>query len=197
MIIRKLFKFEGSHIVRNCYSERCKYSLHGHSYKVELKLEANELDFAQMVLDFGVLKGTVKDLIDSFDHCHVIWNRDHHTYKEDMRKYSARWIETPMSPSAESLAIMFHYLITKIINNTVFKNGEGEIKVHSVRVHETDTGYAEAFESDVAHHLASGFLDLDFFKFSEEVMADWTNPTMMEDLKRNMVWPMAKPIQQV
>ena len=55
MIIRKLFKFEGSHIVRNCTSDRCSHSLHGHSYKVELFLTADHLDNAGMVVDFGLL----------------------------------------------------------------------------------------------------------------------------------------------
>ncbi|MBP8064536.1 MAG: 6-carboxytetrahydropterin synthase QueD, partial [Acinetobacter sp.] len=31
MIIRKLFKFENAHVVRNCTSDRCKRSIHGHS----------------------------------------------------------------------------------------------------------------------------------------------------------------------
>ena len=35
MIIRKLFKFENAHIVRGCSTQRCRASLHGHSYKVE------------------------------------------------------------------------------------------------------------------------------------------------------------------
>ncbi|MBY0444649.1 MAG: 6-carboxytetrahydropterin synthase, partial [Burkholderiales bacterium] len=44
MLIRKLFKFENAHIVRNCSSERCRSSIHGHSYRVEVLLEANALD---------------------------------------------------------------------------------------------------------------------------------------------------------
>ena len=55
MRIRKLFKFENAHIVRNCSSERCKHSIHGHSYQIELILEATRLDHGQMVYDFGLL----------------------------------------------------------------------------------------------------------------------------------------------
>lgn len=68
MLIRKLFKFENAHVVRNCTSDRCKRSIHGHSYKVELLLKASKLDHGQMVYDFGLLKGVIKDLFDSFDH---------------------------------------------------------------------------------------------------------------------------------
>ncbi len=62
MLIRKLFKFENAHIVRNCSSDRCKRSIHGHSYKVEVLLQANRLDHGQMVYDFGLMKGIIKDL---------------------------------------------------------------------------------------------------------------------------------------
>lgn len=62
MLIRKLFKFENAHVVRNCTSDRCKRSIHGHSYKVELLLKASKLDHGQMVYDFGLLKGVIKDL---------------------------------------------------------------------------------------------------------------------------------------
>lgn len=59
MRIRKLFKFENAPIVRNCSSERCKHSIHGHSYQIELILEAKRLDHGQMVYDFGLLKSSM------------------------------------------------------------------------------------------------------------------------------------------
>ncbi len=75
MLIRKLFKFENAHVVRNCTSDRCKRSIHGHSYKVELLLKASKLDHGQMVYDFGLLKGVIKDLFDSFDHAICFWEK--------------------------------------------------------------------------------------------------------------------------
>ncbi len=70
MIIRKLFTFEGAHIVRNCSSRRCRENLHGHSYTVEVFLSSDRLDNGCMVLDFGLL-GEVRELSDSFDHACV------------------------------------------------------------------------------------------------------------------------------
>ena len=61
MIIGKLFEFENAHIVRSCSSKRCKYSIHGHSYKLELELESSFLDNAGMVYDFGLLKQEIKE----------------------------------------------------------------------------------------------------------------------------------------
>ena len=68
MLIRKLFRFENAHVVRGCSTRRCSHSIHGHSYRVELLLEAHALDHGQMIYDFGLLKGDVRDLIDAFDH---------------------------------------------------------------------------------------------------------------------------------
>ena len=45
MIIRKLYRFEASHIVRNCSSDRCKYSVHGHSFRVELFLTTDDVEY--------------------------------------------------------------------------------------------------------------------------------------------------------
>ena len=100
MRIRKLFKFENAHIVRNCSSDRCKYSIHGHSYQIELILEAHRLDYGQMVYDFGLLKSSIKDMIDSFDHAICFWDKDDLEYIEACKKFSARWISLPVSPSA-------------------------------------------------------------------------------------------------
>ena len=92
MLIRKLFKFENAHIVRNCTSDRCKRSIHGHSYKVELLLKASKLDHGQMVYDFGLLKGVIKELFDSFDHAICYWQKDDPEYIAACQTFSARWI---------------------------------------------------------------------------------------------------------
>ncbi|MFR6543952.1 MAG: 6-pyruvoyl trahydropterin synthase family protein, partial [Butyricimonas virosa] len=52
MLIRKLFKFEGAHIVRNCSSHRCRENIHGHSYIVEVFITSDKLDRGYMVIDF-------------------------------------------------------------------------------------------------------------------------------------------------
>ena len=97
MLIRKLFRFENAHIVRNCSSDRCSRSIHGHSYQVEILLEAHALDNGQMIYDFGLLKGHVKDLIDSFDHAVAFWDKDNAEYIAFCKQFSARWISLPVS----------------------------------------------------------------------------------------------------
>ena len=179
MIIRKLFKFEGAHIVRDCSSKLCRKSVHGHSYKVEVFLSSNRLDNGQMVYDFGLMKTTIKELIESFDHAWSYWSKEVSEYENAVRSLSDRWIKMPVSPSAESYSVMFLYVIDKILKNTEFKNNEGNVVVSSVRVHETDTGYAEATRDDF-HMFPYKLKDI---VFSDGIIEDWVNPNMWTDLK--------------
>jgi 6-pyruvoyltetrahydropterin/6-carboxytetrahydropterin synthase len=185
MLIRKLFKFENAHIVRNCTSDRCKRSIHGHSYKVELLLKASKLDHGQMVYDFGLLKGVIKDLYDSFDHAICFWQQDNADYIEACKNFSARWVSLPVSPSAEQFSRVFFYLAQQVLTSTETQNGEGDVEVYSVIVHETDTGYAQSFAEDITNEQM-GLLNLDQIEFSEQVKAEWADPEMFDKLIRGI-----------
>ncbi|MFW2001563.1 6-pyruvoyl trahydropterin synthase family protein [Acinetobacter ursingii] len=183
MLIRKLFKFENAHIVRNCTSDRCKRSIHGHSYKVELILKASKLDHGQMVYDFGLLKGVIKELFDSFDHAICFWQNDSAEYIQACKTFSARWVALPVSPSAEQFSRIFFYLAQQVLKSTETQNGEGDVEVYSVIVHETDTGYAQSFLEDI-QNTQMGELDLESIEFSEQVRLEWSYPEMYEQLKQ-------------
>lgn len=180
MIIRKKFKFEGAHIVRDCSSDRCKKSLHGHSYVVEVFFTSNKLDNGQMIMDFGLMKSTIKDFIDSFDHCYTAWEKESEEFLEFVVANSERSIVMPVSPSAEMFSLMFFYVIDKIVRNTQFNNGEGNIELHSVRVHETDTGYAESFREDLRWWNWT-LLDIEF---SPAIIEEWSDTEMWDKLLR-------------
>lgn len=178
MIIRKLFKFEGSHIVRNCSSQRCSHSIHGHSCKVEVFFTSKGFDNGMMVYDFGLMKGNIKDLIDSFDHAYSMWYKETEDFKDFIKKYSDRWIMMPVSPSAEAYAVMLLFIIDKMVKATEFNNGEQNLEVCSVRVHETETGYAEAFLDDLDWFNFS----LEYIIFSDSVKSEWKDPLMYDKL---------------
>lgn len=181
MRIRKLFKFENAHIVRNCSSDRCKHSIHGHSYQIELILQAQRLDYGQMVYDFGLLKSSIKDMIDSFDHAICFWNQDDPNYIQACKNFSARWISLPVSPSAEQFSRIIFFWAREILKQTHMQNGETDVSVYSVIVHETATGYAQCFAEDV-DNLQMGILSLTDFDFSEAVKSEWHDPTMYDKL---------------
>jgi len=181
MIIRKLFKFENAHIVRGCSTIKCRSSVHGHSYKVELLFESNFLDNGQMVYDFGLMKQNMKDLVESFDHAIALWSGDDAAYLQDMKKHSARWVELPVSPSAEQFSRVIFVMIDRLLGLTSKVNGEKEVKLHSVIVHETDTGYAQCFAED-AYSKEMGEINLFEILFSEQIIDDFKDSSLYKKL---------------
>ena len=181
MIIRKQFKFENAHIVRGCSSERCRASLHGHSYIIEILFESNFLDNGQMVYDFGLMKQNMKDLIDSFDHAITLWDGDDKEYISDMKKHSDRWVQLPVSPSAEQFSRVIFIMINELLKLTSMVNGEKKVRLNSVIVHETATGYAQGFEEDAYSELM-GNIDLNEIIFSDGVRADWREVQLWEKI---------------
>ena len=178
MIIRKLFRFEGGHIVRDCSSERCKKSIHGHSYVVEVKITADSIDNGQMVMDFGRMKKTIGDVVDSFDHAYSYWDKEDDKFKNFMRENSARWVQMPCSPSAEMYSLMFFALAQRVIEKTHFRNGESNVRIHSVVCHETTTGWAESFEEDYINIWKAKGYKLEDIVFSQAIKDEWTDPLM-------------------
>ncbi len=192
MLIRKLFKFENAHIVRDCTTQRCSENIHGHSYKIEVLLESNYLDDGQMVYDFGLTKRSIKELIDSFDHAITLWSKDDTAYIEAMKAYSNRWIELPVSPSAEQFSRVIYLMVERVLACTDMQNGEREVKLHSIIVHETETGYAQGFKED-AHSNLMGEIKLEDIIFSKQVQSEWSDIHLWEKLLNKV--PVKNPIK--
>jgi len=194
MIIRKLFEFNGQHIVRNCSSYRCKYAIHAHTYKVELFFTSKGFDNAQMILDFGLIKGPIKEFIKSFNNSFTFWNKENKEFKEFIKNNYLKWVEIPTNPSAESFSLLFFKVIDNIIKATYFRNNEKDVSLYSVRVHETNTGYAQSFRED----LKIINLNLNDIKFSDKVREEWEDPFMYAKLlyyisNKNVVKPFNNP----
>jgi len=181
MIIRKLYKFENAHIVRNCSTQRCSENIHGHSYRVEVLLESNYLDNGQMVYDFGLMKRYIKELIEAFDHSITLWSGDDREYIENMKKHSARWVELPVSPSAEQFSRVIYLMVERVLESTGMVNGERDVRLHSIIVHETDTGYAQGFRDD-AHSQLMGKIELKDIVFSKQIQYEWSDSQLWDKL---------------
>lgn len=182
MIIRKLFEFENAHIVRFCSSKRCKSSIHGHSYKVEVLLESAYLDNAGMVYDFGLLKTHVRQIIDSFDHAITLFDKDDKAYLSQMKQYSQRWVCLPVNVSAENFCRVFFVLIDTLLKQTKMVNGEQGVHLQSIIVHETRTGYAQGFKED-AYSPNMPKIALEDIEFSDAIRAEWNDVNFYEKLK--------------
>ena len=185
MIIRKLFKFENAHIVRNCTSRRCSRSTHRHSYKAEIKLPPNFLDNGEMVYDFGLTKGVIKEIIDSFDHTITLWDGDTKRYIKYAQDFSERWVILPVNPTAEQFSRVFFLICEKIMELMEFNNGEKNVKIASVIVHETDTGYAECFYEDAHNFENMGEIALEKIIFSPRIQEEWSDALMWSKIINN------------
>jgi len=149
-----------------------------------------------MVYDFGLMKGPVRTLTDSFDHAVAFWDKDSADYIAACRTFSARWISLPVSPSAEQFSRVMFVLADAVLKQTVMKNGEGDVRLQSVIVHETQTGYAQCFREDV-ENPRMGLIRLEDIVFSDQVRAEWADPEMFEKLKRGESFINPEVIPQV
>lgn len=195
MIIRKKYRVEMGHIVRNCSSKRCAHSMHGHSAVIEVLLDGSKLDNAGMLYDFGLMKGSVKQFIDMFDHCYVFWDKDDPEYIESIKKFCDRWISLPFNPTAEMLSIMFMNAINQIIRYTTKYNGEaGDLVCTGVIYHETESGYAQCCQKDNESMWDSSNLGKIFV--SDGVL-DETNMDFIKAFQYKYIEPDCKPFKQV
>lgn len=148
MKIRKLYRIESAHIVRNAVSQRCSHSYHGHSGVIEVFFAADHLDNAGMIYDFGAFKRTIGSFIDMFDHSAHLWKDDDKECLDFFKKHNDRYIVMPANPSAETYCVLFRDCINEILEHSSFGNGEGKVRCCGVRYHETTTGYAESDDTD-------------------------------------------------
>lgn len=116
--------FSAAHFLAD-YHGKCE-RLHGHNYKVYAHVKGNKLDEGGMLLDFGELKGVLREVIGEMDH-----------YNLNDNPYFAN------NPSAERIAT---YIYTKIIEKmpqlTKKSNGQEEAYLYAVDVFETETSRA-------------------------------------------------------
>lgn len=196
MIIRKQYRVEMGHIVRNCSSDRCAHSMHGHSAIIEVLLEGTALDNAGMLYDFGLMKGTVKQFIDLFDHCYVFWDKDNSEYIEAVKKFCDRWISLPFNPTAEMLSLMFMNAVNTILENTTKENKESvDLHCCGVIYHETESGYAKCCPED--NLTMWDVNNLSRMEYSPVLKVGLHNTPLEDIMNGALVHPSSLPFDQV
>jgi 6-pyruvoyltetrahydropterin/6-carboxytetrahydropterin synthase len=143
MKITKKFSFSAGHRLSD-YDGPCN-KLHGHNYDLEVTV-SGALDKLGMVMDFGVLKGIVKEKVDKvFDHRLILKIGD--PINENIRKLfppedtSICWVE--YNPTAENMALDIFKRINKELNIKY-----RDINLERIIIYETATSYAEVDRSD-------------------------------------------------
>ncbi len=144
--ICKTFEIENGHML-SLHPDKCRFP-HGHTRKIEILLEADELDANGMVCDFKVVREALGDFLDSFDHALCVNTLD--PMFETLRSaYGDRVIAfTNTEPTTEVLAKTFFDEVTArldsyaVRSNTVYKL-RGSVRLVKVRVWETSSSWAE------------------------------------------------------
>lgn len=144
--VTKEFDFEMAHALWN-YDGACK-NIHGHSYRLFVTLIGSPISDEDnpkfgMVLDFKDLKSMVKEhVVDILDHSLVVYkNADGESLNSVKKMYEKVYV-FDFQPTCENLIIY----IAQIIQNKISPN----LKLHSLKLYETATSYAEWFASDNA-----------------------------------------------
>ena len=143
--ITKQFNFETGHALYG-YDGKCK-NVHGHSYKLSVTVigepitDTNNVKYG-MVIDFSDLKKIVKeDIVDVFDHATVFnQNTPHVELAKELQNRGHHVILVDYQPTSENMVVDF---AKKIIARL-----PQDIQLHSLRLQETESSFAEWFASD-------------------------------------------------
>jgi|SRR6056297_319520 len=142
--VTKEFNFEIAHALWN-YNGPCA-NIHGHSYKLFVTVigePINDINNPKngMVIDFGDLKNIVNtEIVHPLDHA-VILSREaaENIPFLDNQMFYNQYI-TPYQPTCENLVEDFAQKIIKKL--------PPRLKLHSIKLHETGTSFAEWYAED-------------------------------------------------
>ena len=143
--ITKQFSFETGHALYG-YDGKCK-NVHGHSYKLSVTVIGTPITNTSnvklgMVIDFTDLKKIVKEeIVDQFDHATVFnKNTPHLELAIELQSRGHEVILVAYQPTSENMVIDFALRIKSRLPDG--------IALHSLKLQETETSFAEWFASD-------------------------------------------------
>jgi len=143
--ITKQFSFETGHALYG-YDGKCR-NVHGHSYKLYVTVIGQPISETThvklgMVIDFSDLKVIVKNkIVDVFDHATVFnKNTPHVELAKELADRGHNVLLVDYQPTSEMMIIDFA--------NVIKQELPSHIKLHSLKLQETDSSYAQWFASD-------------------------------------------------
>lgn len=143
--VTKEFSFEMAHALEN-YDGSCRH-IHGHSYKLFVTVvgspstDINDPKLG-MVIDFGQLKNIVNSqIVDRYDHALVLRKTtENSTLYKEIRTHFEKVELVDYQPTCENMIALFSEMISKQLPNNV--------ELFSLKLHETQTSYAEWYAQD-------------------------------------------------
>ena len=143
--ITKQFSFETGHALYG-YDGKCR-NVHGHSYKLNVTVIGQPISDTThvklgMVIDFSDLKVIVKNkIVDVFDHATVFnKNTPHVELAKELADRGHDVLLVDYQPTSEMMIIDFA--------NVIKQELPSHVKLHSLKLQETDSSYAQWFASE-------------------------------------------------
>jgi len=143
--ITKEFTFETGHALYG-YDGKCR-NVHGHSYKLSVTVVGTPINDTShvklgMVIDFSDLKKIVKEeIVDQYDHATVFnKNTPHIELANELMERGHNVILADYQPTSENMVIDFAAKIKARMSEN--------INLHSLKLQETNTSFAEWFASE-------------------------------------------------
>ena len=142
--VTKEFNFEIAHALWN-YDGPCK-NLHGHSYKLFVTVMGSPIEDPDnpkngMVIDFGDLKRIVnEEIVEPLDHAVILNTKAMEENITAVRQMFDKRFVVNYQPTCENMTIDFAKRIAKRLPE--------RLKLHSLKLHETGSSYAEWYASD-------------------------------------------------
>lgn len=143
--LTKEFSFESAHALWG-YDGKCR-EIHGHSYRLFVTIKGEPITDEQspklgMVMDFGELKAIVaREITDRLDHSFVMRRTEQaEALAAAMGSQFTNVVLVDYQPTCENMLIDFAARLKAALP-------EG-VKLHSLRLHETATSYAEWYSDE-------------------------------------------------
>lgn len=143
--LTKEFSFESAHALWG-YDGKCR-EIHGHSYRLFVTVKGTpSTDITDpklgMVMDFGALKAIVaREITDRLDHSFVMRRTaEAEALAQSLGSSFTNIQLVDYQPTCENMLYDFAARLQKAL--------PADIKLHSLRLHETATSYAEWFADD-------------------------------------------------
>ena len=136
-ILRKRFKFPIGHRLSK-HEGLCK-NIHGHNIVCEIALWSNQLNYNDMVIDFGDVKKMMNPVLEMLDHCFLV-NSDDYAEIDHLQKNNRKYILFKGDPTAE--------LLSEYIYEFVDLNLPSGVNIHSIRVWENENADIEYIVED-------------------------------------------------
>lgn len=142
--ITKEFHFEMAHALWN-YEGPCR-NIHGHSYALFVTISGEPMQRPGhpkngMLMDFSELKNIVKtQIIDQFDHALVVNKNTPPDFAKQAKDLFGKIHFLDYQPTCENLIVDMAARLQKSLPS--------EVRLHSLRLYETASSYAEWYADD-------------------------------------------------